>query len=221
MTQFSIETFLKAYETDTVETVIGGRRFSFYTPRSIERFIDPKDALHDFPLWSKVWEASLVLADELAQTTPSPNRKILEIGCGLGVAGIVAAAFGHDVTLTEHNAHALEFARANAHTNLAAQGTEPRVLRLDWNRPELEGLFDLILGSEVVYSERDYDPLLGLFKRHLQSGGTILLAEGVRRTSLEFFRRMQEHYHISARKKVMRFHHREVPVILASMAPKR
>jgi predicted nicotinamide N-methyase len=215
-----LEPFLNAYATDIVEAAVRERRFSFFTPKSIDRFIDPRDGLQNFPLWAKVWEAALVLADEIARIPPTPGARILEIGCGLGVAGIVASAFGHEVTLTEHDPHALAFARANAERNLPDPSSRPRILKLDWMRPELNGVFDMIVGSEVVYSERDYEPLLSLFKTLLQPGGKVLLAEGVRATSLEFFRRMQEHFDIRAKKKVMRSSEKEVTVILCSMTPK-
>jgi len=217
----TLESFKQEYETDPADLTIRGRKFHFLVPRSIDGFLDHEDPLRDFPLWSKIWEASVVLADYLAGLEPDPQREMLEIGCGVGVSGIVAAAFGHRVTLTESNRHALNFVRANAEINLPESASFPGILMLDWNRPKIEGAFDVILGSEVVYKEADFAPLLGLFRRYLKPNGLVILAEGLRSTSLSFFRQMALHFDIEARKKVLRSAEKETRVLLCTMAPKK
>ena len=214
---FSLESFHKDYKTDSKDMVIGGRNFKFFVPKTIDEFIDPQDVFHDFPLWSKIWEASIVLADYLAGITVDPERRFLEIGCGLGLVGIVAASFGHRVTMTEYNPHALDFSRANAEINPPAADSNLEILKLDWNRPRLQGLFDPIVGSEIIYNERDYKPILALLKTFLKPGGEIILAEGVRKTSMEFFRQMGQFFNIKAHKKVLRSEEQEIRVILCRM----
>ena len=118
----SLESFDRKYETDTKDVVIRGRKFNFLVPRSLDRFVDPQDIFHDFPLWSKLWETSIVLADYLAGCTADPHKSLLEIGCGLGLVGVVASSFGHNVTMTEYNPDALNFARANAEINAPEGG---------------------------------------------------------------------------------------------------
>lgn len=211
---FSRESFHRTHETDVGEVKVRGRVFRLFTPRHIEPFLNEGDALRDFPLWAKIWEASLVLADFLAGMPPERDRRFLEIGAGIGLVSLVAASFGHDITLTEHNPHALEFARANAHAN-GCPGLQ--ILDLDWNRPSLPGRFDGIVGSEVVYHERDFDPLERLFDTLLKPSGEIILAQGVRKTSVEFLARMQRAFRVEGHKKVLRSGGREVPVILCKM----
>lgn len=38
---FSMESFKQEYETDTVDVVVRERKFSFFVPKSLDRFIDP------------------------------------------------------------------------------------------------------------------------------------------------------------------------------------
>ena len=95
------------------------------------------------------------------------------------MVGIAAAKAGHRVTMSELNPDALNFARANA---LANGCPEVVIQPLDWNAPHLEGRFDMIVGSETVYKTEDIDGLEALFDRYLNPAGTIILAEGVRRT---------------------------------------
>jgi predicted nicotinamide N-methyase len=214
---FSIQNFHKKYETDSSEVVIRSRRFSFFVPRSLDPFIDHDDVFHGFPLWAKIWEASLVLAEHMAALKPDPHRHILEIGSGIGLVGIVASSFGHRVTLTESNAHALNFARANALRNLSPSDPEPKIRELDWNHPRLEGTFDTIAASEVVYSERDYEPLFKLFSHYLKEGGEIVLAEGLRKSSMNFFKEMGQHFDLKAQKKIIRTPEKEIRMILCRM----
>ncbi len=214
---FSLESFHRQYETDIADLVIRDRRFRFFVPKSLDKFVDQGDIFHDFPLWAKIWEASIVLSDHLAAMPVDPEKRFLEIGCGMGVVGIVAAAFGHRVTMTEYNPDALNFARANARANLSSENGDLDIAELDWSRPRLEGLFDTILGSEVIYKETDYQSILKLFKTYLRPSGEIVLAEGVRKTSIEFFKQVSGRFDISAQKKTLRSKGEAFPVILAKM----
>ena len=214
---FSLKSFHRKYETDTSDLTIRDRHFRFFTPKSLDKFIDPDDIFQNFPLWSKIWEASIILSDYLSRIPVDPEKRFLEIGCGMGVIGVVASAFGHRVTMTEYNPDALNFARANASANLSADDTGLEITELDWGKPQVEGLFDYIIGSEVIYKEKDYQPILKLFKTFLKPSGEIILAEGVRKTSMEFFRQMSELFDITAKKKILRSSEEEVRVILARM----
>ena len=214
---FSIESFLDQYETDTSELVIRNRRFRFFVPKSIDRFLDQGDLLRDFPLWSKIWEASIVLSDFLAGMPPDRGKNFLEIGCGMGVVGVVASAFGHRVTATEYNSNALNFVRANACANLSQEDPCPEIVELDWTKPRLEGSFDYIVGSEIAYRDDNFEPIFGLFERYLSPSGEVILAEGLRKTSMEFFRQMSGFFDIKAQKKVLRSKGKESRIVLAMM----
>ena len=211
---FTLESFRKQYETDTKDVTIRGRSFRFFVAKSLETFIDPRDIFHDFPLWIKIWEASIILADYFAGLKAEPEKKFLEIGCGVGLVGIVASAFGHHVTATEYNPDALNFARANAILNKASN---IEIKELNWNKPQLKGSFDTIIGSEIIYKESDYQPISNLFKTYLKNGGEIILAERIRKTSMEFMRQMGDSFDITAQKKVFRSKEKEIAVMLCRM----
>ena len=57
---FSIETFYQEYETESTEVMINGKQFNILLPKYLDRLINPADAVHDFPLWAKIWKASWV-----------------------------------------------------------------------------------------------------------------------------------------------------------------
>ncbi len=213
----SLDTFKATYDTDLVDLSIGGRPFRFHVPRTLERFIDPDDPLRNFPLWSKVWEASLLLASQMASRPVGRGERLLELGAGLGVAGLVAAAFGHDVTITEYDPHALAFLEANRQENHCHHA---RVRRLDWHHPDLDGRFDLILGSELIYREGDFGTMRTLFLDLLQPGGEVRLSGEIRQTNQAFFECMQSSFQIQIAKNTLRSASEAIPLLLIRMKPK-
>ncbi len=211
---FSMKSFQKEYQTDSAEVIIKGQRFRFLVPQSIDKFIDPVNPLQNFPLWSKIWQASLILADYMAHLTVESNKKFLEIGCGLGLVGIVAARMGHDLTMSEYDPHALNFAHANAQINNCS---ELKIIRLNWHRPKLGEIFDSILGSEVLYREQDFPALLKLFQNYLQPEGEVILVEEMRKTDLKFYKIMEPIFTIKAQKKILRSENEETRVLIIKM----
>ena len=214
---FDMSAFEQKYETDVSPLAIAGHEFRFLVPKSLDGFVDPNDVFNDFPLWTKIWEASIVLANHMANLPPDPQKHLLEIGCGIGLVGVVAAQFGHRITMTEYNTDALNFARANAFVNAPPEPWQLEIAALDWTDPNLDGRFDIIMGSEVIYKEEYFEPVLGLFKHYLKPGGEIILAEGVRKTSMTFFKEMSEICDIKARKRILRSDGEEKCIVLASM----
>jgi len=193
----TLEAFLRAYETAERELTIGDRSYRFLVPQGIDCYINDGDPMHNFPLWAKIWKASLALADHLAGMPKKGAGSILEIGAGLGVAGIVAASRGHRVTLTEYDEDALAFARANAAINGCR---DLNVRRLDWHTPDFTEPFDTIAGSEVVYHERDFDSLMNLFANFLKPGGRVILSMKPRRSAMMFLERARVMFDIGMKK---------------------
>ncbi len=77
---------------------------------------------------------------------------------------------------------AVEFARLNTWPWRA----NCRVLPIDWHRTVLDGAFDLIVGSDILYERREIEPLDRFFRRHLTDQGTVLLADPSRPMTREF-----------------------------------
>ncbi len=214
---YDLESFYREYEVDFKEMTIAGEKFRFATPKTIDRFIDFTHIEHEFPLWAKIWKASWVLAEYVAKHPPEPAKKILEIGSGIGVVGVVASFFGHHITLTEYNEHALNFARANAEIN---QCNDVIVAKLDWHQPGLDQTYDWIIGSEVLYHERDLEPLIALLKRYLNPDGVITLTLGIRQGGLGMIDKMRRFYDMNIKKYTIRSEEESTRILLCSMTPK-
>jgi predicted nicotinamide N-methyase len=214
---FSMETFYQQYQTKPRELVVGKRPFRFLVPTRLDPFVDPEDIFNAFPLWTKIWEASLVLANRISGMAPQHGQRWLELGAGLGVVGIVATAFQHEVTITEYDRHALDFIRANAHLN----GCTPNeIRRLDWMQPDLDTRFDRIFGSELIYSEKSFPALRTLFLSLLKPDGEILLAGEVRQTSAPFLDLMQADFRIDMARTTLRSEEGSTTILLTRLRPK-
>lgn len=198
---FSIQDFYQKYETETTEIVVNAKKFNILLPRDLDLFINPLDVPHDFPLWAKIWKASWVLAADLADLPLLPGRRFLEIGAGVGLVSIVAASFGHQITMTEYNPDALNFAHANAHLNHCP---DLSIQKLDWHHPQIKGKFDTIVASEITYRLEDLIPLAKLFKSYLQPEGQIILASEMRKTGRELFNFFKTDFDIKVEKKSLR-----------------
>ncbi len=208
------------YKLEFEQLSVKGRPFYFLKVADIEPLIAGKDIFKDtadFPFWVKIWEAAVVMAHFMARSKPVADQKVLEIGAGLGVAGIVASAFGHDVTITDYKDEILDFVRVSS----AVNGCTPICTTLDWNNPSELGLFDTIIGSEVLFHEKFFDPLLDVFARYLAPGGTIYLAHDARRKSVRpFLERCKERYEIAAQKQTLRSDDETIEVVLVRLRQK-
>lgn len=214
---FTLDDFYKEYETDINELAINGRRFQILLPKDLQRFIHADDVMQDFPLWAKIWPASWVLAGYLAEMPVAADKRFLEIGGGIGLVSIVAAAFGHHILMTEYNPDALQFARANALIN---QCPQLNIQELDWNRPRLSGQFDCIVASEVSYREEDIQPLQMLFKNSLKTGGEVILAGEMRKLSKDFYKALETMFNVRVLKKTLRSASEEINIFLFRMTLK-
>ena len=214
---FSLDSFYKQYETDVTEINVAGRMFRMLLPKYLDEFINPGDALQNFPLWPKLWMASWILAGYLADKPVENDKTLLEIGAGLGLVSIVARCFGHRITMTENNPDALQFARANAHLNNCPRLS---IVELDWYQPHLAGKYDYIVASEVVYKTADFAPLVKLFQTFLKSDGEIILASEMRKISGEFYKYLQPFFRIQTLKKILRSGSEKTLIILFKLRPK-
>jgi predicted nicotinamide N-methyase len=123
-------------------------------PESPEALIDEEAfAREEFlPYWAELWPAARALAEALPDVA---GLRVVELGCGLGVPALVAAARGADVTATDWAADAIDLLRENAARNALALAAEVR----DWREPWAER-FDVALAADVLYEQRNVEPLL-------------------------------------------------------------
>jgi predicted nicotinamide N-methyase len=132
----------------------GETELDLVRPVSAEALIDEQAFARDefLPYWAELWPAARALAEALPTVR---GRRVVELGCGLGVPALVAAARGADVTATDWAEEAISLLRKNAARNGLSLRAEVRDWRTQWHER-----FDLALGADVLYEERNVEPLL-------------------------------------------------------------
>jgi predicted nicotinamide N-methyase len=129
------------------------------------------------PSWAYLWPGAFLLAEVVAKGEWS-GESALEIGCGLGLAGLVGMARGLTVRFTDYDAAPLEFvARSVAENRFLPERCSTG--RLDWREPPDE-TYSLILGADVLYERRLVPLVAGVLARMLAPGGEAWIADPYR-----------------------------------------
>ena len=136
------------------EITVAGVGLDLLRPSSPEALIDEEAFAHDefLPYWAELWPAARALAEAVPEVG---GLRVVELGCGLGLPSLVAAAKGARVTATDWSPDAIDLLRENASRN----GVELRAEVRDWREP-WNDRFDLALAADVLYERRNVAPLL-------------------------------------------------------------
>ena len=169
------------------KVIIEDRTFLIDRPAQSDRLLD-HPAVHEafdrdeyMPYWADLWPASRMLAKAIFRETWTPGTEALEIGCGLGLPGIVALSVGLRVTFSDYDSCALCFAADNARLN----GFDDfRTLQLDWRNPPADLRLPVLLASDLIYELRNVEPIVDFIKGVLAPGGLCLITDQDRVPSL-------------------------------------
>lgn len=153
-------------------------------PPSADDLIDEQAFDEDefMPYWAELWPSGVALA-RVAAELELGGKRVLELGAGLGLPSLAAALRGADVLATDWADDAVTLLQENA----ARNGIVLRAERVRWDEPGrlLEGSpWDLVLGADLLYEERNASLLLGLLPR--LGARDVLLAEPGRPTAAGF-----------------------------------
>lgn len=176
------------------------KTISLITNRIRMAIIDDPDQLIDtlskedqwgelhLPYWTYLWPSAIGLARYLDLSHGFEGQRILEIGCGFGLAGIVACQKGGTVLFTDYEGDALNFARYNTLQNRCAD--QAFFVQMDWNSPCLKGKFSRILASDVIYEDTHWNPIIALLQTHLLPDGEAIFSEPNRTSASGFLKRI-------------------------------
>lgn len=181
---------LLSYDVDTVSYRVGEDSYQLRTLRDRQQYSDPEGVAaragvppSSWPLFGLVWPSGRVLAEEMSRFEVE-GKRVLEVGCGIGLCSLVLWRRKCDITATDYHPLAGEFLQLNA----ALNDLPPlRFLVAPWGQPNPQlGRFDLIVGADLLY-ERDQPELLaGFIGRHAKPISEVLIADPGRRQWSEF-----------------------------------
>lgn len=171
---------------DVVEEVVAvaGQDVALLRPRDYDAMLTEEAFEHEalLPYWAQVWPSALELAEVLA-ARQWRGARMLELGCGLGLASIVAARAGARVTASDWSQLAID----NLADNAARNGVELEMIVADWDAPaELLAAapFDLVVAADVLYEIRKGETLSWLLPRLAPE---VILADPDRASAEGFF----------------------------------
>ena len=144
-------------------------------PPSADDLIDEEAFDEDefVPYWAELWPSGVALARVVAELDLG-GKRVLELGAGLGLPSLAAAACGADVLATDWADGAIALLRENATRN----GIELQAERVRWDEPGLllaGAPWDLVVGADLLYEERNASLLLELLP--LLGARDVLLAD--------------------------------------------
>lgn len=184
-TSTSPQRVIAGFDAHATSIAVGDDRLAFWEVRDLERYVD-RDALlraeapADPPYWAHCWSGARTLAERV----PHRAGRVIEIGCGLGLPGVVAARRGARVVFVDREAAPLAFVRATLASNActAVGLVVGDACALAWRNA-----FDLVLAAEVLYDRAAFPALADALLRLLAPDGRVLLADGHRIDTRAFY----------------------------------
>jgi predicted nicotinamide N-methyase len=169
---------------------LGGRTWTILHTGAILSHEDEQEFLREdqprLPYGIALWPAAIALAHDIA-ARPLQGVRMLELGAGTGLPGIVAAALGARVVQTDRNAGALVVCRMNAQGNDVV--LEQRAA--DWTAWNEADAYDFIVGADILYADSVHPQLRRIFDSNLAPGGRLLLSDPFRSGSIELLQAME------------------------------
>ncbi len=157
---------------------------------------DHPDVINEsIPYWGELWPSAIGLSQFLTENASLISGKsILEIGCGLGLPGIVSSLLGGNVIMTDYLPAALQYAEYNWKLNIVSA---PDMRLLDWRNIEKVAPSDVLLASDIAYESKSFVPIIIALKSLVKKDGIILLSEPNRVFAKKFIKELQDHFTFS------------------------
>lgn len=140
-----------------------------------------------WPIFGVVWPAGRELARQMVDFDVA-DKRILEVGCGIGLASLVLNHLHADITATDRHPQASAFLAHNVELN---DGETIPFVRAGWSDEDEDelGHFDLIIGSDLLYEPGQTEALSGFIERHARPTCEVLIVDP-RRGRAGAFRKM-------------------------------
>lgn len=185
---------MPGYSTRIVTVEVGGHAYRLRVLGDLQQYADPDGHGADlgissaqWPLFGQLWPAGRLLAQTMERADVA-GRRILEVGCGIGLSSLVLQRRGAMVVASDMHPLAEGFLAYNAALN-ALDAVHYRQMRWDVALTTL-GRFDMIIASDVLY-ERGHAALLAdVVERHAEARAEVVISDPGRGNSAALSRRL-------------------------------
>ncbi|MFM2392139.1 MAG: hypothetical protein RLZZ546_116 [Bacteroidota bacterium] len=181
------------YKEEILQLNISDKLYSFIQITNIDEVFDDliksdngDEEIEDFiPYWTELWPSAIGLSKFIIDYNQLfENKKIIEIGCGLGLPSIVSAAYSTDILATDLLKDAISFAFKNAKLNGLDLNIKFNIL--DWRSNDSKQKYDVVLASDVAYEQRYFEDLPNALDRLMHEDGIAVLSEPGRKFTKPF-----------------------------------
>ena len=179
----------KTYEFDKIDIHVR-------TLRDKQEFSDPDKVAEElgissaqWPLFGVVWPSSEVLAHYMFDFDIK-GKRILEIGCGIGLSSLLLNKLDADITATDYHPEVEAFLLKNIQLN---DGAVIPFTRTGWADKVSElGEFDLIIGSDLLYEQEHTGLLSEFIYQHSKPECEIIIIDPGRGRHANFSKKMEK-----------------------------
>lgn len=182
------------YRYQTIE--FGDTDIHVKTLRDKQQFSDDENVAARLGISSANWSIFGVIwpsGDALANVmfaSEVRGKRILEVGCGIGLASLVLNHRCADITATDRHPEVKALLAINTALN---EDNEIPFVRTAWADPTTElGGFDLIIGSDVLYETEHAVELAGFIDNHARLHCEVIIADPGRRQRGRFNSQMAQ-----------------------------
>ncbi len=141
------------------------------------------------PYGVTLWASAIALAHEIASRAESfRESRVLELGAGTGLPGIIAASHGARVLQTDRHQAVIALCQRNVGLNSAERVKQ---VLLDWTDWTETRQYQWIIGSDILYSDEMHPHLRNIFEANLAPGGRVLLSDPFRETGFKLLEAME------------------------------
>lgn len=172
---------MPGYSTQITLVPLGGHNYQIRSLSDQSQYADPQGQAQragissaQWGLFGQLWPAGRVLAEAVCRIDTA-GRRILELGCGLALSSLVLARSGADITASDNHPLTEQFLAYNAGLN---QVPMPVYRNLPWRESGAElGLFDMIIGSDILYEREHADTLAALIDRMATATAEVIISD--------------------------------------------
>lgn len=130
-----------------------------------------------WPIFGVIWPSGRVLANFMFDYN-TDGKRVLEVGCGIGLTSLLLNKLGVDISATDHHPEVQRFLKRNSDLN---GDKEIPFERVDWaEQSEHLGLFDIIVGSDLLYEDQHIAILAEFIGAHANPQCEVILVDAGR-----------------------------------------